>query len=261
MLGTLYIADRSEQIEFGMGDANGKRLLHDSLTAERKDATFGAFAFARATRFFSVALPALVVGHALERRGARLARAEYQPPYYTPLPLWKLLLRGLSFSNEWAGFETRPGTNGPFWSLSYEIAYDALFGLTFYTTGLRRVALLALGVAVSGLNTMRLMPARLMGVLVCCHLIGVVALLRNTTLERPHRPLAWLTRDSFPIYLMHYPLLHAPHAALPNISHAALFALTVLACLAFAEVFERPLDLWRRGLRSLLRPGQDRVAG
>lgn len=300
-----------------------------ALTAERKDATFGAFAFARATRIFSVALPALVVGYALDHWGARLAPAEYQAPYYNPLPLWELLLRGLSFSNEWAGFETRLGTNGPFWSLSYEIAYYALFGVAFYTTGLRRAALLALGVAVAGLNIMLLMPAWLIGVwlyrylsrphqplrdatavllivapvslyimalnqgfadrllanvqpqipnhalrfsdeylwnacvgfLVCCHLIGVATLLRNTTLERLHRPLAWLAGGSFSIYLMHYPLLHALHAALPNISHAALFALTVLACLAFAEVFERPLDLWRRGLRSLVSPDQDRVAG
>lgn len=35
VFGTLYTADRSEQIEFGLGDANGKRLRqrHDSLTA------------------------------------------------------------------------------------------------------------------------------------------------------------------------------------------------------------------------------------
>lgn len=101
----------------------------------------------------------------------------------------------------------------------------------------------------------------LVGILVCCHLVGMASILRHANLDRLSRPLAWLAGGSFSIYLMHYPLLHILHAALPDISHWALFALTVLACLPFAEVFERPLYLWRRALQSLANPQRKRVAG
>lgn len=287
-----------------------------ALTAERKDASLQSFAFARATRIFSVAIPTLLLGWALDQWGARLAPAEYFAPYYAPLPLWEMLARGLSFSSEWAGSVARLGSNGPYWSLSYEVGYYALFGVAFYLGGLRRVALLVLGVTVLGVNILLLMPAWLMGVwlyhrlkkgglpqgpgavalalvpvaiyvlalradladtlaatvqphlpghslrfsneylwnaltglLVCAHLTGMAGLLRQRSLAAFARPVAWLAGASFSIYLMHYPLLHFLHAALPGLSHAALFGLTVLACLLFAEAFERPLHLWRRALR------------
>lgn len=299
-----------------------------ALTAERKDATLGRFAFARATRIYSVAIPTLVLGWALDQWGSSLAPAQYSAPYYAPLPLWETLLRGLSFSNEWVGSVARLGTNGPYWSLSYEVGYYALFGVAFYMTGLRRIALLLGGVALLGLNILLLIPAWLMGVwlyhrlksdllpqgvsaavmavvpvviyalalkinlpdsiaatlqpripgqwlrfsdeyvwnallgvLVCAHLTGMAGLLRNRPLTQIARPVAWLAGGSFSLYLMHYPLLHFLHAALPDLGHGALFGLTLLACFAFAELFERPLHLWRSTLRRLARGKQTRLAG
>jgi len=135
-----------------------------ALTAERKDASLRSFAFARATRIYSVAIPTLILSWGLDQWGSALAPAEYFAPYYAPLPLWETLLRGLSFSNEWAGMTARLGSNGPYWSLSYEVGYYALFGIAFYLTGLRRIALLGLGIAVLGLNILLLMPAWIMGV-------------------------------------------------------------------------------------------------
>ncbi len=129
-----------------------------------KPGGIGRFAFDRATRLWSVALPALVIGFFLDRLGVGLAPTLYDGWQYNALPLWEVLLRGLSFSNEWGGMATRLGTNGPFWSLSYEAAFYALFAVAFYTTGVRRLVLLAAGVALFGLNILLLMPAWLMGV-------------------------------------------------------------------------------------------------
>jgi peptidoglycan/LPS O-acetylase OafA/YrhL len=299
-----------------------------ALTAERKDATLGRFSFARATRIYSVAIPTLIVGWSLDQWGSSLAPEQYFAPYYAPLPLLEVLLRGLSFSNEWGGFSARLGSNGPYWSLSYEVGYYALFGVAFYLTGLRRIALLLGGVVVLGINIMLLMPAWLMGVwlyhrlksaelpsktvavtlavvpvviyvvalklnlpdviklamqpdipghvlrfsdeylwnallgiLICAHLYGMTGLLRCQPTVRLDQSLAWLAGGSFSLYLMHYPLLQFFHAALPDLSHAGLFGLTVLTCLAFAELFERPLHLWRRGLRSLGRLRQSPATG
>ncbi|WP_050928912.1 acyltransferase family protein [Aestuariivita boseongensis] len=126
----------------------------------------GKFAFDRVTRLLSVALPALVFGFVLDRLGTQIAPQVYPGWVYAYTPLWEILLRGLTFSNEWAGLATRLGSNGPFWSLSYEAAYYALFGIAIYTQGARRIVLLALGGWVFGLNILLLLPAWLLGVAV-----------------------------------------------------------------------------------------------
>ncbi|SPJ29648.1 acyltransferase family protein [Falsiruegeria mediterranea] len=135
-----------------------------ALTAERKDDTMGRFAFSRLSRLISVAVPALVLTLVLDRMGSTADPASYFAPYYAPLPLWEMLARGLSFSNEWSGLSARLGSNGPFWSLSYEAAYYVLFAVCFYLNGLRRAALLVLFCLLFGLNVLLLMPAWLMGV-------------------------------------------------------------------------------------------------
>ncbi|RKF15115.1 acyltransferase [Roseovarius spongiae] len=135
-----------------------------ALVADRKRTGGRGFAFDRLTRLWSVALPALAIGFALDRIGAAVAPAAYAGWFYAPLPFWEQMLRGLSFSNEWGGLAARLGTNGPFWSLSYEAAFYTLFAVAFYLRGARRLALLALGIWIAGLNVLLLMPAWLMGV-------------------------------------------------------------------------------------------------
>lgn len=135
-----------------------------AFVAQTKDQGLRQFAFNRATRLLSVALPALVLGFVLDRMGSALFPDFYNSPFYNPLPLAEQLARGLSFTSEWGGIQTRLGSNGPFWSLSYEVAYYALFAIAWYQTGAVRAVLLALGVWLVGLNILLLMPAWLMGV-------------------------------------------------------------------------------------------------
>ena len=287
-----------------------------ALTAARKDATLGAYLFARTTRILSVALPALVLGWGLDRWGSSLAPQEYYAPFYTPLPLWETLLRGLTFSNEWSGMAQRLGSNGPYWSLSYEVAYYLMFGFAVFLKGPRRVLFLLAGLALFGLNVLLLMPAWMMGVwlfhrlergwsagpraalalaglpvlaygaalafglpqwiaahvqpglgshalrfsdeylwnailgaLVCLHLAGMACLLKSRPTPRLSAQWGWLAGASFSIYLIHYPLLQFLHAALPAAGHAMLLVTTLAACFIFAELFERPLHLWRNALR------------
>ncbi len=295
-----------------------------AFTAEAKDGNIGAFAFSRITRITSVALPALIIGWALDRTGAHLFPDFYALGWYEPLPIGEQLLRGLSFSNEWAGMETRLGTNGPYWSVSYEVAYYAIFAMAFYLRGMLRVVLVLTAVIIAGLNIMLLAPCWLIGVLtwqrikqglkirrdvaraffwtpfiiyatalavdlptilfyftkiglgldglrfsdefiwngllaigVGVHLIGAANLFHNEPTAQRSTRVKWLAGGSFSLYLMHYPLLQLfgpalPDSGLPFLDDALLFAVTVLFCLAFAQVFERTLPAQRLMLQNLV---------
>lgn len=133
--------------------------------AADRDRTVGRFAFNRLTRLLTVLAPALLLTLVFDGIGTRIDPLAYPGGFYQPQPLGEFLLRGLTFSNEWSAFgRMRLGTNGPLWSLSYEAAYYALFGIAIYLTGLARVAgLLAIAIF-AGVDILLLMPPWLMGV-------------------------------------------------------------------------------------------------
>lgn len=292
-----------------------------AFVAQTKDHTLSSFAFNRTTRILSVALPALVLGWALDRIGAAQYPQVYAGPFYAPLPLSEQMLRGLTFTNEWRGLEARLGSNGPYWSLSYEVAYYALFAIAFYVRGPARVAFLVFGALLVGPNILLLAPCWLVGValwhylkrgarlasgaawlcalvpvvaygaalaagmpgllldltntlvdsselrfsneviwnslLALCvgvHLLGVASLMRVRVTLPGGRAIRWLAAGSFSIYLVHYPLLQILGPALPEagvafVDDMILVSAVTLACLAFAQVFERTLAAQRAALR------------
>ena len=136
-----------------------------AYAAEQKDRGPGRFFFNRATRMYSVALPALIIGFVLDKSGAHLNPEAYMGPWYNALSLGQNLFYGLTFSSEWGVvWGVRLGSNGPYWSLSYEVAYYLIFGAAIFLEGIKRIlAVTALCVLV-GLNVLLLMPIWLMGV-------------------------------------------------------------------------------------------------
>lgn len=137
-----------------------------AYTTDTKDRTLGAFAFNRLTRVYSVAIPAVLLTIGLDSWGASVAPAAYDGWWYNDAGVGMTLLRGLTFSTDWGLVSFRLGTNGPFWSLSYEIAYYALFAAAFYLRGPLRVVALLVMVPIFGIKPLLLMPAWLLGVLV-----------------------------------------------------------------------------------------------
>ncbi len=135
-----------------------------AFAAREKDKSAAAYVFARATRLFSVVLPAILLTLALDYLGSRINPAGYDGWWWNPAPVWEVLLRTLSFSTEWTNSAFRPGTNGPFWSLSYEAAYYLLFGIVVYLSGMRRAVMLAVFLVLVGLKPLLLMPSWLLGV-------------------------------------------------------------------------------------------------
>lgn len=126
--------------------------------------TVWLFAFNRMTRLVSVALPALLVGFMLDEVGREINPSAYEGWIYNPMPFWEVLLRGMTFSVEWGALHSRLGSNGPYWSLSYEFAYYVIFAIATYCTGARRILLLLLCGWIVGLNVLLLLPAWMIGV-------------------------------------------------------------------------------------------------
>lgn len=135
-----------------------------AYTAHEKDKTLGAFAFARASRLYSVVIPAIGLTLVFDHLGSHIDPEAYRGWWWNPAPAWEVILRTASFSTEWTANTFRPGTNGPFWSLSYEAAYYALFGIAMFLRGWWRALLLASFLALVGIKVLILMPAWLCGV-------------------------------------------------------------------------------------------------
>ncbi|MEZ5667663.1 MAG: acyltransferase [Alphaproteobacteria bacterium] len=133
-------------------------------TAEAKDRTAGRFLFNRATRIYSVAIPALLLTIGFDRLGAALYPDDYDGWWYNAAPIGETLAYGLSFANEWTGQAFRIGTNGPWWSLSYEVAYYLIFAAWSYAAGVRRAVLVAALCLIVGPKVLLLAPAWLLGV-------------------------------------------------------------------------------------------------
>ncbi len=134
-----------------------------SYTTEVKDKTLAQYSFNRFTRLYSVIVPALLFTILLDQAGQMIRPENYQGWWYNDAPVWQQILRGLTLTNEWFMSGFRVGTNGPYWSLSYEAAYYVLFGIFFYMKGKERLWLLLCLSIIFGVAVLVLFPAWLLG--------------------------------------------------------------------------------------------------
>lgn len=133
------------------------------FAADTKDRSLGAFAFSRATRVYSVAFPALVVTLVFDRIGSHLRPSDYAGWWYEG-DHWPLrAVSALTFSNELWFVHLRPGSNGPYWSLTYEVWYYALFAASRFS-GRRRSWFVAALALLAGPKPLLLAPAFALGV-------------------------------------------------------------------------------------------------
>jgi peptidoglycan/LPS O-acetylase OafA/YrhL len=134
--------------------------------AAGRDRTLGNFAFNRLTRIVTVLVPALLLTLAFDAIGTRVDMTAYPATYYQALPWAEFLWRGLTLTNLWTGMQdwVRLGTNGPIWSLSYEVAFYMIFGAALFLKGAMRLVILALLTLLVGLPILVMVPAWLLGV-------------------------------------------------------------------------------------------------
>ena len=143
-----------------------------AYTAEANDRTAYDYGLSRATRLLSVTIPAVALTVLLDGIGSSIAPNLYADHWSDPMTLTNLqtppsVQVGLTatFLNEIWFLDVWPGTNSPFWSLSYEAAYYVLFGIAFYE-GRKwpRIAGLTLFSLLIGPKILLLLPLWLLGV-------------------------------------------------------------------------------------------------
>jgi len=122
------------------------------------------YAAARLARLYSVVLPALLLTIVADTVGLSVNAG-----FYTNGP-WNFggehLLSYLAtflYANEFWGWSVAPGSNAPFWSLSYEASYYVLFGLYFFLKGPRKWLWIFLVALLVGPSILSRLPIWLMG--------------------------------------------------------------------------------------------------
>lgn len=93
----------------------------------KKEYHFRQYIFDRLVRLWSVVIPALILGLMLDYFGRAIHPQTYDSLFSADHLELKVLLSGLFLHESWF-LSIRPGSNGPFWSLSYEFFYYMIFG-------------------------------------------------------------------------------------------------------------------------------------
>lgn len=125
------------------------------------------FAIGRLSRLLSVALPALLVTATCDALVVHLQPVFYaRPEVGQPGGLWSGYLPSLLFVNEWRIFglgAVFPGSNSPWWSLSFEATYYLVAGLFLYFPRRWWFLLALLVLALAGRTVIALFPLWLLG--------------------------------------------------------------------------------------------------
>lgn len=151
------------------------------------------YSTSRLARLYSVVVPAVLATLVLDTFGRAL-----DPELYRISDNDHLLLRTLftlGFANQLWSLDVRFLSNWPYWSISYEFWYYALFACLVFTTGRTRLVLVAAWALLVGAGIVLLLPIWMLGV-------WVYRLTRQgLTISRP---LAWaLFVLPVPLYLMY----------------------------------------------------------
>ena len=142
-----------------------------------KTPTAVGYAAARLSRLYSVVIPALALTFILDYIGASLrpdfyygevTRATAGDANITDNVAQRYLLSAL-FLQKWWVLELphpNPGTNNPFWSLSFEFAYYVSFFILTFMRGRMKIIMIAMLFLLTGPEVLALWPIWLLGVFV-----------------------------------------------------------------------------------------------
>lgn len=129
-----------------------------------REASLGGFVQARLARLWSVCLPALLLTLVADLTGQYLSLSSYQPMQPFGMFKWAAAIGANAiFLNQIWNLNIYPGTNGPFWSMSYEFWYYMLFAALWYFKGAPRLCAVALVALVTGPSILIAFPIWLFG--------------------------------------------------------------------------------------------------
>ncbi|MGE0861853.1 MAG: acyltransferase family protein [Gammaproteobacteria bacterium] len=135
-----------------------------AYVVQEREADARSYALSRLSRIYSVAAPALVITVLADALGAALDPQFYADAWHIdskPLPRFVV---SLLFLNEYWFESVRAFSNGPYWSLSYEVCYYIIFGAWCYASRGLRPLLVGGVLLLAGPKILLLFPVWLMGV-------------------------------------------------------------------------------------------------
>lgn len=135
-----------------------------AYTLDRKDDNAGQFLFARMTRLYSVALPAIALTLIADRIGSRLDPVVYDGWWYATEDVTRQIVSAVSFTNESWFSSIRLGTNGPYWSLAYEAWFYLIFAAATFLSSWKRLAAILCCCLIVGPKIVLLFPIWWLGV-------------------------------------------------------------------------------------------------
>lgn len=124
------------------------------------------YAINRAARIYSVVIPCLLITFLLDALGRHIWQNNYYEmdviSHYSHIPknikeAIRILL-SLTFINQIWHLDITPGSDGPFWSLSYEVPYYIMFGAVFFIKDALRWIVFSLLCILAGPKIIALFP-------------------------------------------------------------------------------------------------------
>ena len=230
-----------------------------------------SYVLARVGRLYSVAVPALLLTILIDALGRFLfpSIGSFGEGDLLSGAGWRLAVSALFLNEVWS-VHILTGNNGPYWSLSYEVAYYALFGVAIFVRGYGRwlvlgvIALLAGPRILSGFGVFshsnfvfyysvsELIQVNVLAFLLSAHLVCFDQVCGDfswiNTVKRPIRAAAATT---FGLYLYHMPILIFVTAcfgpATGSMGRTFLIAgFTLAGSLTLARFTEPQKKLWQR---------------
>jgi peptidoglycan/LPS O-acetylase OafA/YrhL len=143
---------------------SGYVIAYVVSTRERSES---AYAASRLARLYSVVLPALAITYGCDAVGQWLHPEFYeiQKVLWNPVS-WTSYLSSVFFVNEYQVFHFTsvvPGTNAPFWSLSFEASYYLLAGLVLFAPRRYALPIALLILVLAGRTAAALLPLWILG--------------------------------------------------------------------------------------------------
>jgi peptidoglycan/LPS O-acetylase OafA/YrhL len=133
-----------------------------AYSAETKHGALGDYVIARLSRLWSVVLPALVLTATIDYVVRH--QLDFGALYLGDDSLYSYVL-SIIFTNQVWFLRVFPGSNSPFWSLSYEVFYYSFFASLYYLSGPKRSLAAAVILVIAGPKIVALLPVWLLGVL------------------------------------------------------------------------------------------------
>lgn len=138
------------------------------FTSHVKEKLLSDYACSRIARMHSVIVPALLVTLIFDSLGTAINPGFYKTwDFPTPIGDEQLLRYVLSFfymNNTWFLPHMNPGTNGPFWTMTYEVMFYAIFGVFWYCKGKYKILFSIPLILIAGKSILILFPLWLLGV-------------------------------------------------------------------------------------------------